>query len=189
MTSLARAGWGELAAPEWRGVRAITRALVDVLDHRGGQGETTVAEVAAAAGYGHRWTRRCMTILEDLGVITWHRGGIVEGAPSRSVVRIAKRALVSLIVAARPLRDEAIAATRAATLERIRDARLRWIVEPRERRKRRSRHAALGADRPVNREESAAEEPPQMPDHVWNEHLRAGADAARAAHRAARRRT
>jgi hypothetical protein len=184
MTSLARAGWGELAAPEWRGVRAITRALVDVLDHRGGSGATTVAEVASTAGYSERWTRRCMAILEDLGVITWHRGGIADGSPTKSIVRIAKRALVALIIAARPVRDAAVAATRAATLERIRAARLRWIVEPREKRKRRSRHAELGASRAFSREGSAAEGPPQDYQQISS----AGAAAARQAIAAARRR-
>ena len=186
MTSLARAGWGELATPEWRGVRAVTRALVDVLDHRGGAGATTVAEVAATAGYSTKWTRRCMGILEELGVITWHRGGIAAGAPTKSLIRIAKRALVALIVAARPLREAAVAAHRAATLQRIREARLHWIVEPRERRKRRSRHVELSAHRPSEGEVSAAKEPPH--DHNYEQINAAGAAAARAAIAAARRR-
>jgi len=180
MTSLARAGWGELATPEWRGVRAVTRALVDVLDHRGGAGSTTVAEVASTAGYSTKWTRRCMAILEELGVITWHRGGIADGAPTKSLVRIAKRALVALIVAARPLQAAVVAATREATLERIREARLRWIVEPRERQRRRSRHVELGADRPFKREVSAAYGPPQD-GHNYEQINAAGAAAARAA--------
>lgn len=154
VTSLARAGWGDLAGREWQGVRSVLRALVDSLPHRSGEGFVTEPQVAERAGLSLRWTRRCMHLLEDLGVVVdWRRGGVIAGRPAPSWLRLSKRFLLALIEAARPLREAATAARRAQTLHRI--AGLANV-----RRNRRSGHAALGAVLPTPTGESPGDSPP-----------------------------
>lgn len=144
LTSLSRAGWGVLAPREYQGVRATLRGLVDQLDHRTGQGWTTADQVAVSTGLSSRWTRRCMQLLEDLGVIVWHRGGVRDGNPTPSWVRIVKTALLDLIHAARPVRDDAERERRKATRERL--AGIRYM---RSQRSHRSGHAELSASPPT----------------------------------------
>lgn len=138
LTSLSRAGWGDLAGREWQGVRSTLRALVDQLPHKSASGWTTADQVAVSTGLSSRWTRHCMQLLEDLGVIEWTRGGVVDGRPAPSYVRIVKTVLIDLIRAARPVKEAAERARRAATAARI--AHLRNV---RGVRSRRSRHAEL----------------------------------------------
>ena len=140
LTSLQRAGWGDLAGREWQGVRTTLHALAAQLPHKAGQGWTTAHQVAEAAGLSERWVRRCLALLEDLGVIDWHRGGVVDGTPQPSFVRIVKRVLVDLVRAARPMREAADRAYRAAT-----NARIAHLRNVRGQRSRRSAHAALSA--------------------------------------------
>ena len=153
MASLSRAGWGDLAGREFQGVRTTLQALVYSLPYASGQGEVTEAQVAQRAGLSLRWVRRCMHVLEDLGVIErWTRGGVVAGNPTPSYLRLSKRALVALIDAARPLKDAADAAR--ARITRARIAGLAYI-----RRNRRSGHAALSADLPTPTGETPASHP------------------------------
>ena len=164
VTSLARAGWGDLAGREWQGVRTVLRALVDSLPHRSGEGFVTEPQVAQRAGLSLRWTRRCLHVLEDLGVIVqWRRGGVIAGRPAPSWLRLSKRLLVALIEAARPLREAANAARRAQTL-----ARLAGLANVR--RKRRSGHAALSADLPTPQGESPGDSPPPVDKSTPCEH-------------------
>src|SRR5699024_151837 len=108
LRSLARAGWGELSGREWQGVRSVLRAVVDSVPDRAGEGHVTEPQVAQRAGLSLRWTRHCLHLLEDLGVIAqWRRGGIVAGRPAPSWLRLSKRALVALVEAARPMREAA----------------------------------------------------------------------------------
>lgn len=154
ITSLQRAGWGELAGREWQGVRTTLHALVAQLPHRSGEGYVTEPQIAQAAGLSLRWVRRCLHVLEDLGVIvSWRRGGVIAGRPQPSWLRISKRFLLALIEAARPLREAANAVRRAQTLHRL--AGLANV-----RRNRRSGHAALGAVLPTPRGESPDNSPP-----------------------------
>lgn len=142
--SLARAGWGELSGREWQGVRSVLRALVDLLPYGSGEGLVTASQVAEAAGLSSRWVRRCMCVLEDAGVIAWHRGGVVAGRPQPSAVRVSKRAMVALVEAARPLREARDTVRRAATLARLRALRTGY-VRSRPGYRRRSSHAELSA--------------------------------------------
>lgn len=138
LRSLARAGWGDLSGREWQGVRSVLRALCDSLPDRSGEGHVTEPQIAQRAGLSLRWTRRCLHVLEDLGVVaSWRRGGIVDGRPTPSWLRLSKRVLVALVDAARPIREAADVARRALTVARI--AGLRNV------RNRRSDHAALSA--------------------------------------------
>lgn len=119
MTSLARAGWGPLAGRRWQGVRSTLSGLVARLPHASGQGLVTVEQIAAGAGLSVRWTRRCLYVLEDRGLIRWTRGGIVAGKPAPSCIRVIKSALVGVIGASRILRDACVATHQAATAARI----------------------------------------------------------------------
>ena len=119
---LARAGWGELAGGELQGVRSVLRALVACTDHKSGEGVVTLHQIADTAGLRsirHVSTR--MQLLEALGIITWTRGGVIDGTPVPSTVRIIKRALITLIELARPVLDKIKAARRVETQRRIRD--------------------------------------------------------------------
>src|SRR5690606_37585366 len=142
MTSLARAGWGDLTGRHLQGVRSTLRALVDLLPHGSGQGEATASQIADASGLSERWTRRCLGILEDAGLISWHRGGVAYGRPQPSAFRIAKRALVDLIRGARPVLAVIQARRAEATAARLRGL---TFVKSRGRHKPRSVHAALSA--------------------------------------------
>lgn len=130
LTSLSAAGWGELSGAEWQGVRSVLSGLVARLPHKSAQGLTTAEQVAAAAGLSERWTRRCLDVLESIGLIEWRRGGVVSGKPQPSFLRIIKRRLVELIEEARPERARAIAARRARTAARLAGLR-KLTVKPR----------------------------------------------------------
>jgi len=143
LRSLARAGWGELQGREWQGVRSVLRAVVDSLPDRAGRGTITEPQVAQRAGLSLRWTRRCLHVLEELGIITaWTRGGVHAGRCLPSVLRISKRALCALIEAARPRREAADQQRRSETQQRV--SSLLHAV-----RFRRSHHAALSAHLPT----------------------------------------
>lgn len=146
LTSLQRAGWGDLAGREWQGVRTTLHALAAQLPHKSGQGWSTAEQVAQAAGLSSRWVRRCLALLEDMGVVEWRRGGVIGGEPAPSWFRIVKSAVVDLIRAARPVREAADAARRTATRARI--AAARALRRP-DRRPRRSVHAELSASPPT----------------------------------------
>lgn len=166
LTSLAKAGWGDLAGREWQGVRTTLQALMNQLPFRSGEGITTAEQVAQAAGLSVRWVRRCLHVLEDLGLIIWHRGGVVSGQPAPSHFRIVKTVLVDLIRAARPLKDLADAARRTATKARL--AALRRLYVGPQARKRRSAHAELDASPLPSGEGTGGAERPTGPRPVDN---------------------
>lgn len=90
-------GWGILSARRYQGVRATLRALVDELPHGSGEGMVTAYKISRSTGHCDRWTRECLKALEELGVISWTRGGIVDGRAQASFIRIIKKRLVALI--------------------------------------------------------------------------------------------
>jgi DNA-binding FadR family transcriptional regulator len=77
LTSLARAGWGEISGSEHKGTRAMLRALVDLLPYGSGEGLVTAPQLADVSGYSERWVRSRLSELEALGLILWRRGGVV----------------------------------------------------------------------------------------------------------------
>lgn len=146
--SLGRAEWGPLAGPEWRSARAVLDALGrmmwDARSDRRGTVTTTARQVAHQAGYGERWTRSTLQVMEDLGVIEWHRGGVEDGTPKPSIIRVVKARLVEWIRLARSRHDEAERRRRDECARRLR--RLRFLrLAPR---LPRSVHAALPASLP-----------------------------------------
>jgi hypothetical protein len=161
--SLSRAGWGDLAGREFQGLRTTLHALTASLDDRSGQGMVTVAQVAQRAGLSLRWTRRCLHVLEDLGVIAeWRRGYVAGGRVVASWIRLSKQVLVDLVDAARPLREAADAARRRITAARV--AGLAYV-----RRNRRSAHGELSAHLPTPSGEVSTDLAPKAPpgDADW----------------------
>jgi len=151
MTSLANSGWGELHGRSMQGVRTTLQALVNVLPFGSAKGRATVYDVAERAGLSPKWVARCLRVLEELGVIEWTRGGItVESASKRygtpGWIKVVKRRLVDLIIAARPLNDERYAEHRAATLARIAEIKTKYTrTKIKNQRSRRSDHVELSA--------------------------------------------
>ncbi len=119
LTSLARAGWGDLAGSENKGTRAMLRALVDLLPYGSGEGLVTAPQLADASGYSERWVRSRLVELERLGLILWRRGGVVAGKCVPSHVRIVKGAVLALVGLARSLKDAAVEARRTVTRRRV----------------------------------------------------------------------
>lgn len=166
LTSLARAGWGDvLGTREHHGTRAVLAGLVRRLPYKSGEGLVTVSDVADAAGYGERWTRTRLQLLEQMGIIEWRRGGVLNGTPRPSWIKVVKRALVDLIHLARPMKDAADAARRAATRARLSGIRfLRNDLT----RSRRSAHTALSADPRPQGGGSTGGKPPRVDKSTIN---------------------
>lgn len=143
--SLSRAGWGTLGGHSMKGVRATLRALVDLLPDKTGYGTATAWQLAHAAGQSDKWTRGCLKVLEDMGVITWTRGGIIDGRPAPSFFQIVKSALVNLIKAARHASDTARKDHKKKTDERIATLKPHVTIFN-GKRFRRSNHAELSAN-------------------------------------------
>ncbi|MEW6894969.1 hypothetical protein V3M68_05465 [Trueperella pyogenes] len=143
--SLSRAGWGTLGGHSMKGVRATLRALVDLLPDKTGYGTATAWQLAHAAGQSDKWTRGCLKVLEDMGVITWTRGGIIDGRPAPSFFQIVKSALVNLIKAARHASDTARKDHKKKTDERIATLKPHVTIFN-GKRFRRSRHAEVSAN-------------------------------------------
>ena len=88
--------------------------------------------VAAAAGLRERWTRETLGLLEDLGVITWRRGGVRYGRPCPSRIRMSKRTLCLLIEGAQETRTRALIEHAVRTRRRLQAfLRRRWLVRHR----------------------------------------------------------
>jgi len=119
MRSLSFAGWGALTGREYQGARSTLYALVDQLNHTSGAGLATVAQLSDRSGLSERWTRQRLQLLEDIGVIEWRRGAIINGTPQPSYFKILKTRLVELIFEARAKIGEVWAQRRLATAERL----------------------------------------------------------------------
>lgn len=123
---LARAGWGPgLSRPAFRAPRIILTALAnkayDAHLGRAGAVITTANQLADFTGYSQRWTREALHRLEDMGIIIWHRGGIIDGRPMPSHIRILKSALCSLIEIARNWHKQRLSARAEATALRLKN--------------------------------------------------------------------
>lgn len=123
LTSLANAGWGDLAGREHAGLRATLRGLEALLPHGSAKGHGTAWQVAQRAGLSERWTRRCLGLLEDLGIIRWQRGTIIDSRPEPSRFTVVKSALVRLIRIARGEVTRRLAQRRRAFIARLQHAR------------------------------------------------------------------
>ncbi|EJF51690.1 hypothetical protein HMPREF1317_1562 [Schaalia georgiae F0490] len=121
---LAVAGWGDdFAVPYFRAARMVLRELSTVMHtrKRGLRGtiDITGPQLADLTGYCEKTVRKGLTMLEDLGLIEWWRGGIVEGAPRPSLVRVCKKQLAAFVWAARKWHEKVLDNRVAAVKARI----------------------------------------------------------------------
>lgn len=131
LTSLANAGWGPLAGRAHQGLRTTLHALTAALPHRSGEGKATAWQIHRRAGLSERWVRYCLHVLEDLGLIEWTPGGVIDGVCQPSHFRIVKAALVDLIRAARATVEGAYRAHREAVERRLAALRsTKWLPSP-----------------------------------------------------------
>lgn len=151
-SALARAGWGEaFAAPRFRGARVMLRELATAM-YEARQGrrasiDITGPQLADRTGYSDRWVRESLATLEGLGLIEWYRGGIVEGAPKPSLIRIVKSVLADFVLAARRWHDDVLDARIVAVKARIKATTI-WRL-CRGRKKRRDPHAEVAVILPL----------------------------------------
>jgi DNA-binding IscR family transcriptional regulator len=162
MRSLRRAGWGELTGREWQGVRSTLEAVVSRASDATGVAETTAWQIAQSAGLSEKWVRRCLHVLEELGVVQWHRGGVAYGKPQPSIFRVVKAALVDLVKAARPIKDAADRAQRIVTSKRLRKIRT-GFAKSKPPHRRTSDHAELSSSLRPQGEGSPRPGPPRRP--------------------------
>jgi len=151
-SALARAGWGEgLAVPTFRGARVMLRELANAMfEARQGRRasiDITGPQLADRTGYSDRWVRESLATLEGLGLIEWYRGGIVEGAPKPSLIRIVKSTLADFVLAARRWHDDVLDARIVAVKTRIKATTI-WRL-CRGRKKRRDPHAEVASILPL----------------------------------------
>lgn len=119
LTSLANAGWGDLSGRSHAGLRATLKGLEALLPHKTARGHGTAWQVAQRAGLSERWTRRCLSALEELGLIKWQRGTIAAGKAQPSYFVVCKGAIARLIRVARKEVSKRLAARRRAFLARL----------------------------------------------------------------------
>lgn len=147
VSALARAGWDDLTARAAAGLRTVLRALSDVLPHGSATGQTTAQQLADAAGLSERWVRRCLTLLEDMELITWTRGQIRDGRPIPSTIRVSKRGLADLVNRARRSITGRVEERAATTARRIRETlRSRNVRAPRRKTRDRAKHVVNTAE-------------------------------------------
>lgn len=130
IAALAHRGWGPLreGIP---GLVHILQAISHTVDPYTGTGYTTAPQLADAAYKSERWVRHCINQLDALGIIEWYPGGIKDGRPAPSFVKIVKAALVELIEVAQESHDKRMLDRRAALEARVRRLPRRgWVRNP-----------------------------------------------------------
>lgn len=143
IAALAHRGWGPLreGIP---GLVHILQAISHTVDPYTGTGYTTAPQLADAAYKSERWVRHCINQLDALGVIEWYPGGIKNGAPTPSFVKIVKATLVELIEVAQKTHDARMLERRAAFEARVRRLPRRgWVRNPRAINRKRMREALV----------------------------------------------
>lgn len=143
IAALAHRGWGPLreGIP---GLVHILQAISHTVDPYTGTGYTTAPQLADAAYKSERWVRHCINQLDALGIIEWYPGGIKNGSPVPSFVKIVKTALVELIEVAQETHDARILERRAKFEARVRRLPRRgWVRNPRAVNRKRMREALV----------------------------------------------
>lgn len=143
IVALAHRGWGPLreGIP---GLVHILQAISHTVDPYTGTGYTTAPQLADAAYKSERWVRHCINQLDALGVIEWYPGGIKDGRPSPSFVKIVKNVLVELIEVAQESHDARMLERRAQFEARVRRLPRRgWVRNPRATNRRKMREALV----------------------------------------------
>lgn len=143
IAALAHRGWGPLreGIP---GLVHILQAIAHTVDPYTGTGYTTAPQLADAAYKSERWVRHCINQLDALGVIEWYPGGIKDGLPAPSFVKIVKSVLVDLIKLAQESHDKRMLERRAAFEARVRRLPRRgWVRNPKAVNRKRMREALV----------------------------------------------
>lgn len=134
LAALRRAGWGQLKGAKYRVHRVILDTLVSVSRSQNqdlaGTFTITATQLADQASYSERHVRAALQDLDSWGIITWHRGGIFEGAPKPGWLRINKKTLVDMVHAARPEYDRELNRRRRETRARLERFNLNTFCEP-----------------------------------------------------------
>lgn len=134
LAALRRAGWGQLKGAKYRVHRVILDTLVSVSRSQNqdlaGTFTITATQLADQASYSERHVRTALQDLDSWGIITWHRGGIFEGAPKPGWLRINKKTLVDMVYAARPEYDRELNRRRRETHARLERFSLNTFCEP-----------------------------------------------------------
>lgn len=144
MRSLRLSGWGELSGRENHGLRATLEAVCALVNDEKGEDKATARQVEEASGYSERWTRVKLHELEDMGLLTWVRGGVLNGRTVPGWFRVSKKALVKLINKAKIMLRRRRRVAAEAQAERIRG--LGRSFKTRQEQKPSSDHAAVDAD-------------------------------------------
>lgn len=123
LAALARVNWGPFRGRAWAYRRIILQTLAIMAREQ--KADLTAEVIGSApqisdrAGCHEKTVRRCLHDLEDLGLITYQRGGIWDGKPQPSIIRIVKARLVELTLAFRPRHDKTLEDRRRETLARL----------------------------------------------------------------------
>lgn len=163
--ALARAGWGVLAGRQGGAVRSILRALAQSLPAGSATGLVSARQLADMSGLSDRWTRSTLEVFELAGIITWTRGGIIDGRPTPSLIRVNKRAIASLVNHARRKHAATLRGRAASFARRLADElRNRTVLRKQKPRPRRNApsHAELSATLPPFRGRDTAHEAPRI---------------------------
>lgn len=114
-----KADWethGELSGNHLRGVRQVLKTVIRILPDKSGQGNITVAQIAARGGYSTRWVGECLRTLEDLGLITWRRGYLDQDGRGRpSWIRVSKKVFAGIVNALRAAKYGTVAIAERAS--------------------------------------------------------------------------
>lgn len=123
LLALGRVNWGPLRGRAWAYRRMVLQTLALMMREQKADYMaclvTTAPQLADRIGSCEKTVRNCLQDLEDLQVIEWRRGGIWDGKPMPSVLRVNKWKLVDWVKAWRPRNDKRLAKRRAETLARL----------------------------------------------------------------------
>ena len=140
-----RSGWSVLSGRSYQGCRSVLRGLSDAITEARADSKTsvkiTVFQLAERAGLSERWTGYLLGYLEQIGLIVWWRGRIINGKPVPSRITIQRSRLAALVKDAVHVGDK-------KDREHVADvaARLAKMGTPRFMHKRRSSHVELDAN-------------------------------------------
>lgn len=137
MNALARVNWGPLRGRAWAYRRMLLETLTLMMREQRADFSaeiiTSAPQVADRMGCHEKTVRNCLHDLEDLGLVEYQRGGIWDGKPMPSVIRIIKKTIVGWVLAWRPKNDERLRLLRLETIARIaglKKARVRPCQRP-----------------------------------------------------------
>ena len=145
---LEAAGWGTLAPREFHGVKVVLQTLVRY-SYADRVIVATANQVADRAAHSPRHVRRCLHLLEDMGVIVWTRGHIEAGRPRPGWFRVKRSALAQLVAHARDMAKERRARRALETRHRIQTTVRNSTLWTRKRHKPLSVHADMASTLPL----------------------------------------